>query len=469
MKVILHIGTDKTGSTAIQSSLPGNRDWLLARSVYLPLTGLGIDNGHSELLSSLTQDALQALTTELAQAQACGYDLAFLSWEGMVRFNSRQIRLLASALGDHDVNILVYVRDQAEIIQSAHLQWVRMHAGARDIRSIAQPSGLLEYALAYAFLRDPRRNYYRTLRRWERVIPGAGFRVRPFSAANLLGGDVVTDLLQELGIADATGFLHGGKLTNPSLDVESALLVQAWKRDPAFQEQCDTLVDVTESMLAQNGPATRYFLDEKAVHNIRRHFRRCNRRLARRYMPGIAFPFPTENSCWRREDFAAIEARAQALARRVEEAHRVPTLIDSASGGNLPGRVLFTAGWSDPEPWGVWSVGTLSCIRFRLHRRLLNRCSENVQIALRGRYIADIASSHVTVNGRDLGSMDLSGPEAVIRLPIAELQPFAMVEICLAHELPPAPRTAIPMQDPRQLAFGLSSVWAGPLATDGSQ
>ena len=66
MKLWLHIGTDKAGSTALQTHLASNRDWLQRQGVYLPLTGLGPDNGHAALFSAATQVPLDSLRAELA-------------------------------------------------------------------------------------------------------------------------------------------------------------------------------------------------------------------------------------------------------------------------------------------------------------------------------------------------------------------------------------------------------------------
>ncbi|MDZ7784843.1 MAG: hypothetical protein U5K56_18485 [Halioglobus sp.] len=125
MRVVLHIGTDKTGSTSIESALYRNRDWLRERSVYVPETGLGRDNGHALLLEQLHDGELASLAKELSTARDVGFARAIVSWEGMVRFRRTQIRKLFRALRAFDIQVLVYLRDQAEIIQSAHLQWIQ--------------------------------------------------------------------------------------------------------------------------------------------------------------------------------------------------------------------------------------------------------------------------------------------------------------------------------------------------------
>ena len=61
MRILLHIGTDKAGSTAIQQHLYQNRHWLLDRQVYVPLEGLGENNGHAQLFESESDEALERL------------------------------------------------------------------------------------------------------------------------------------------------------------------------------------------------------------------------------------------------------------------------------------------------------------------------------------------------------------------------------------------------------------------------
>ncbi len=458
MQIILHIGTDKTGSTAIQTCLPANRDWLLSRSVYLPTTGLGADNGHARVLEELDTGLLQELARELGQARTAGYARAIVSWEGMVRFNRGQIRRLADTLAGFEVRVLIYVRDQAEIIQSAHLQWIKMHANARSLGTLAEPATLRERIFAYAFLRDPRRNYYRTLRRWQRGLQRPTFSVRAFSKESLTGADVISDFIAQLDIDDNAGFVRTPERTNPSLDVESALLVQGWQRSPELRDELDTLIDVTHSLVRHEGARTRYFLDRRAVAAVRKHFQRSNRKLAERFMHGETLPFPNSSKCWREESFAAIEARSHVLAMRVREVNDVPTLGGAASGTQLSGKVQLYAGWSAPEDWGVWSIGPRSCLRFRLHHRLLAGGHTRIRLGLRGRYHEGISSSGVQINGIDIGPVDLSDAQQSISIAVSELLPFEVVELCLTHTLPPASTHPAAGEDRRPLAFALSEI-----------
>jgi hypothetical protein len=274
VRVVLHIGTDKTGSTSIQNTVFLNRKWLLAHSIYVPETGLGEGNGHAGLLRQMEDGALAQLAAELLAASEAGYAQALLSWEGMssLWFGRKHIRRLMSALGGFQVHVLVYLREQAEVIQSGHLQRVKRNMNLIDIAAIEHPRTLRERFRALAALRNPNRNYYRLLRPWQRCIPGATFSVRIYSRAQLHGGDVVSDFLDQLKVCRDERFTGAKEYYNPSLDVEGALLLESMKKSPAWKDRIIALVDVTQSLIGVEGQATRYFLSENTVASIRRHY-----------------------------------------------------------------------------------------------------------------------------------------------------------------------------------------------------
>ncbi|MDE0931797.1 MAG: hypothetical protein OSA77_13970, partial [Halioglobus sp.] len=80
-------------------------------------------------MSALDPSELDVLAAELQKASTQGYRVALLSWEGMARFNSSQIRRLVNGLPSFPIRVLIYLREQAEIIQSSHLQWIKMGEG----------------------------------------------------------------------------------------------------------------------------------------------------------------------------------------------------------------------------------------------------------------------------------------------------------------------------------------------------
>ena len=111
MRVYLHIGTDKTGSTSIQGHLLTNRAWMHSAGVYLPRAGMGVRSGHAGLLQNLQGDHIETLGLELEQAVTEGFRAAVLSWEGMTFYSDEDINSLRAILADYPVTVIVYLRE----------------------------------------------------------------------------------------------------------------------------------------------------------------------------------------------------------------------------------------------------------------------------------------------------------------------------------------------------------------------
>jgi len=467
VEVILHIGTDKTGSTSIQNNLFLNRAWLTGHSIFVPATGLGAGNGHGALLARLDDGEMGRLAEELAAARQRGMDKALLSWEGMgsLNFSRADIRKLRAALGPDPVRVLVYLREQAQIIQSGHLQQVKRNRNVTTIRALVHPRTPWQAIRAFLRLRNPNRNYYRLLKRWQRAIPGACFTVRIYDPSRLVDGDVVTDFLAQLGVGRDAGFLPARDNYNESLDVEAAIMLESLQSRQTDPEEMSMLVDITQSVLAVEGSSTRYFLDESSVAAIRRHFRASNMRLARHFMGSESYPFAGTAPCWRRDPIEQIEAGARRLAQRVEQLGKIPTLMGAASGAELAGRVELAQGWSQVQPWGSWSVGRVSRIRFRVFRRRLLQEASGLQLLIEGRYYGSNVSTRVTVNELDFGEQNLLPGGCRLYIPVAALLPYEVLEVTFEHALPVSPLELEGREDRRELAFGIEKIAWLPVKT----
>ncbi len=455
MRVVLHIGTDKTGSTSIQRHLTVNLDWFQANSIFIPATGFGLGNGHGALLERLHDDELDKLAKELEAAADSGFRSAVLSWEGMNFYPAKKIRRLQTILEKYSVSVLVYVREQAEIIQSGFLQQLKSNSNRTRLTAWDHPRTLTERMISKRACFTPSRDYYRLLQRWQGIFPEAVFLVATFDKKLLLNGDVVDDFLAQLGVAPDAAFERVSIDGNLSLDVETGLVVESWQADALPHETLLRLVDIAYSIISREGSATRYFLGKETVKSIRRHFRSSNKRLARDYMENCAYPFPNEKNCWREESFAAIEARADNFSRKVDEIDKTPTLVRTTDGAHISSAIELCRGWCAQVAWGVWSQGKTSVLRFRLaHRRMPPNCT-GVRIVIWGRYYGDNRETSVTVNGKDYGRQRLARGHRGLELPIDLLLAYENIEIMLQHQRPVSPRDFQGGDDSRPIAFGL--------------
>ncbi|ARN74941.1 FkbM family methyltransferase [Oceanicoccus sagamiensis] len=114
--------------------------------------------------------------------------------------------------------------------------------------------------------------------------------------------------------------------------------------------------------------------------------------------------------------------------------------------------LYFVEGWSVPEPWGIWSDGKRSVIRFSVSESVM---TGTVHLAIKGRYYVEQGSTELIVNDKSLGVQDLSD----YRVALAATDFFAPeVHIVLLHQGTESPFTRQGDDDKRELGFGLESL-----------
>jgi hypothetical protein len=436
MKIVLHIGIDKTGSTAIQQHLILNRDWLQQRSVYVPEIGFGSSNGHSALLSRLDEPQLAALQEEIRQAESAGCETILLSWEGMNFYSPEQIHTLVAALGDFPCDVVVYLREQADLVQTGYLQQLKSDSNNGSLRLFESPHMGTEWLLSRRLKFPPTRNYFELLKRWRRGIPRANFHIRFFDRSHLVNEDIVEDFLLQLGVELDPEFRRRGDASNISLDVESGILVDRWQRDGLSHNHILQRVDVAVSNIAQRGPRSKYFLSEKTVQLIRRHYHKSNQILAKEFLGSDQPLFARLRDCWRSGSWASLEQSGDTLDEELALIEQTPTLTNAKVGDKVLPGIALASGWHPRNNRGAWSCGQRSTVRFRIWRRRIGPTCVGIAVMLRGRYGGDNSATAVSVNGRDFGEVSLGGRAARFELPLEELLANESVEITLTHASP---------------------------------
>jgi len=449
MEVILHIGTDKTGSTSIQRHLAVNTEWFLANSVYIPQTGFGAYNGHSALLSTLEAEGLDELSSELQGAKTTGYKYALLSWEGMNFFRSFQISRLHKAIRKYPVTIVVYLREQADLIQTGVLQQLKTNKHNTHLHVFDRGEVVAEGPAGDTTFYSKNRDYYERLKKWKKAIPRARFNIAVFSRQSLLNGDVVCDFLDRIGLGIDDDFQREDRELNQSLDVESAMLVEDWQSQSLPADTIARLIDIARSVIRLDGGGAKYFLSESSVTALREAYAQANRKLGRKLMGISGSPFTELRSCWREEPFQDMLQRSSSLQQKIQEIDCTPTLRKTIPAENISRDLCLTEGWCNQEKWGVWSRGERSGIRFRLMHRSLRYDVAAVQIVVHGLYHGDNETTHVTINGIDFGEQRLLPSHPGMEVPVSALLPYEVVDIVLQHKAPAGPRT---------VAFGLKKV-----------
>jgi hypothetical protein len=233
MRLILHIGTEKTGSTAIQQHLLENRDSLTARGVRV-CESLGSGN-HRALVAAFMpvgaeDDYLRALAFDSEEARAAWrsetldafrkeVDAARDACDTLVvsseHFHSRLLQPVSvQALADflqplfRDIEVLVYLRRQDEMALSFYSEKLRAGYVPPDILPLRnvqrRKAGLPPYF-----------DFEGLLDRWASAFGEANVSPRLYQRERFTGGDVVSDFFAAAGLGAVVSRLP--RAANPAL------------------------------------------------------------------------------------------------------------------------------------------------------------------------------------------------------------------------------------------------------------
>lgn len=234
-RLILHIGTEKTGTSSIQRFLARHRDRLAAQGVRTPasladpagnhswLPLLAYDAGREDDLSRRWLDPRLDRQQQIgdrrrafvAEVEACGSATWIISSEHLqsrltTAAEIERLRQLLQPLFS-EIRLLLYIR--------------RPIATAVSLWSTAVQCGH-----PFSRLPAPDQPYWRnlcdhaaTVRRWSAGFPGSPLQLRLFQRGDLVGGDVISDFLAATDL-DAARRWPRPRRENPTLSHRGILL-----------------------------------------------------------------------------------------------------------------------------------------------------------------------------------------------------------------------------------------------------
>lgn len=230
MKLVLHIGTEKTGTTSIQGWLETNRAALSRQRVFLSEV---LDRPSNRALAHAFQDGVdhyflpmgittldevgafrERLQKDLAsevEAAAKGHDRMVISSEQLQSrlLGAQEVERLAGFLREvfSEVTVVCYLRHQLEMRRSFYSTLVRMgHTGALEDFD----ADIDEAALYY--------NHLALVQRWEDAFGRDHLLLREYARTKLNDGDVVRDFVAcALPDLDPAGLNHSRSAENSAL------------------------------------------------------------------------------------------------------------------------------------------------------------------------------------------------------------------------------------------------------------
>lgn len=293
-EVVLHIGTGKTGTSAIQRFLADHRAELAAGGVLYPRAMGPVRHthlGHSAKLDEHLVGSLvwqrgghtdpaayrahhrEALAAELREARP---ERLLFSDEGLYALGPVALGRLRTLLDEVAVarTVLVYLRPQAEHLVSRYQQSVK----------VGETATLAEFAA-----RDHRDlyDYARRLRMWEEAMAPARVVVRPFQPGRFTGGSLLPDLIAAVDLPLAAPTTEDVR-RNESLDAEAVELLRllnvAAVAEGARPGAIDNRAVVASLASLPRGPVLT--LPDDVLDAFDAHWAAGNAEVGRRYLGG---------------------------------------------------------------------------------------------------------------------------------------------------------------------------------------
>ncbi|MEM8664637.1 MAG: hypothetical protein AAGF49_11010 [Pseudomonadota bacterium] len=212
MTLWIHVGSHKTGTTSIQNTFFGSRDVLEAAGLIYPTNILGTAwSGRGKLSQLFVAEGVVGDHLSAFAARWPGQNL-MLSAEGFEHYSLQQRKRLAATALKHydDVRLIIYFREPLSLVASRVSTRIRR--------------GVMRFEGGWARL--PTYDYALELRGWIDAFGKDRVIARAFDRAQMVGGDVVDDILSVMG-------LDGGQLAldrvsrNERISLRAALVVDA--------------------------------------------------------------------------------------------------------------------------------------------------------------------------------------------------------------------------------------------------
>lgn len=272
-KIILHIGTYKTGSSSIQNYLYENTE---NEDFHYIKTGLThsepyIGIRHYHLWRSIhSQELLSAIKEEVIASEK---DINIISYEGLFRLNKDEISLLKSTFSDFDTSIIFYIRRQDSFIHSLYLEYIKNHRLHQPFSDFIHSKNFKPYC-----------NYLNIIERWEAIF-NEKVSVKSYDHEKLAHGDITLSFFNSIKVKKNNN--NKIKIENSSLDLASANIMYNFNKSnfdipktPFFNRVLSR--EISETIETKNKP--KLFSIDTAAKYLAEYYNE-NKRIQAQYCP----------------------------------------------------------------------------------------------------------------------------------------------------------------------------------------
>ncbi len=294
MKLIFHIGLQKTGTSSIQHFLHHNRDALLADGLIYPrltdfsnvhFSGISYHNSVAAALSKISstfpkldEHDISSLKIFISQSKKT----VILSAEDFSRI--LDLEKVIEFTKEFETTIVVYLREQTAWLQSMYNQRnkILLERNSEDLfdESLFTQEGMFSFIKEGNFM--PITRFDEFLYRWSKVSPD--LRVRLFSKADLMDGDLIKDFMHTIGVHRLDAYTPAPQINENVANGWLAFLrrIDAEQGRDAARGAMRAMNDLSRageiSVTGNTG-----ILNEKAIAHIRAQYADINKRVALQY------------------------------------------------------------------------------------------------------------------------------------------------------------------------------------------
>jgi hypothetical protein len=421
-KLILHVGTGKTGTTSIQLALKRNEEALAQLGYHVVESRRTMPRSakHKVAWENPDHPGWAEWAAEAKRVLPTGRHL-ILSNEGLWRLDSDYLSHFAEVFKGYEPMVVMYVREQVEWLQSSLLQKQKQMHKRFDLNDDKKVD---------RWIRRRPLDYLKVCQGMEQALGEGCVHARIFQRSVFYDKDLLADFFHAIGIANPQQLNLEQDETNPSLASQFAALLMKVKREEGAASMRNKQLQDLACRLTANGVGSRFFMSKERVEELRERFRPHNEEFARRYLKnGDALPM---KDAWRPDDVESVEeVEAQVLAV-VDRLHMI-----TQKGWQGQARVFYTV---FPEGWALESVpgtdlaaarpkGPVGVVNFRVPFRRRFRHKGTIRVDMRttdGRSLL----ANVSVNGHPAQTLDVGREE--ICFPVEWTDPIDEVRLELA-------------------------------------
>lgn len=254
MKLILHIGSHKTGSTLIQSMLMKNRNILIDHGYLYPTTGINTV-AHHNIAFSITNKKIGfesskvesfAIYVEqlISEINRCNPHTVILSSEEFISFNEEQIIQFTQLTSYFEsVDVVIYIRNQVDKLESLY-KFLVLWNGVSLTDSFT--------SFIDKSLETNQHDYYYKLLQWNDLLNNGRIIARNFH------DELKTGLIESFikGLTIEKNFLVANDyhiFQNASLDRKSTLLLRSLNRVKFTENREKLITHITDLSIRQKG------------------------------------------------------------------------------------------------------------------------------------------------------------------------------------------------------------------------